>query len=377
MEVEKTQKITFKERTEIDGVPIDSASVLKVRIPLNMSFTISLGKQDFYEGVIVELKSGDTAGYGEGETIAQITGEDHNTLFFTSMGIISSLDGRKFDSLEGVSEFVDSYCYGNSAAKSAVEISVYDLISRSMGVAARRILGGGTSPRITSMTIPIGSVKENLDLLSRYQEGGAKIIKVKVGKDIDHDIERINRIAENLNSGVLFFADANQGYNLGRAIRIANILARNEAIFFEQPMPRNDFFGLKDLRKKSGLPVMLDESISSGSDVVNVLRIGAADMINVKLSKSGGIRNAIKVLTVAQAGGLEAMVGCMLESRLGIAASLAVANSLSNVKYTDLDGFTYLKEQPFDGGVDLRDGFNHLIEGYGFAAKLAISLLKA
>ena len=100
-------------------------------------------------------------------------------------------------------------------------------------------------------------------------------------------------------------------------------------------------------------------------------------MINVKLSKSGGIRNAIKVLTVAQAGGLEAMVGCMLESRLGIAASLAVANSLSNVRYTDLDGFTYLKEQPFDGGVDLRDGFNHLIEGYGFAAKLAISLLKA
>lgn len=376
MDVETVQKITFKERTEIDGILLDSVSVLKVRIPLNMTFAISLGSQDFYEGVIIELKSQGITGYGEGETVAQITGEDHNILFYTALGIISSMEGKKLDSIESASEFINSYCYGNSAAKSAVEMSIYDLISKWLKVPARSLLGGDAKPRMTSLTIPIGSVKENLELLYKYQKSGAKIIKVKVGKDIEHDTERITEIAKNLDSNVVFFADANQGYNLGRAIKMAEVLSRNGAVFFEQPMKRNDLFGLKDLRKKSGLPIMLDESISSSMDVVNAIRIGSADMINVKLSKSGGIRNAIKALTVAQAAGLDAMVGCMLESKLGIAASLTVANSLSNVKYTDLDGFTYLKEQPFDGGIDFKDGFDYPIVGHGFGAKPVSSLFR-
>ncbi len=92
-------------------------------------------------------------------------------------------------------------------------------------------------------------------------------------------------------------------------------------------------------------------------------------MINVKLSKSGGIHQAIKTLTVAQAAGIDAMVGCMLESKLGIAASLVVANSVNNVKFTDLDGFTYLSKQPFNGGLNFDKGKDELVNGEGFAVQ--------
>ena len=131
-----------------------------------------------------------------------------------------------------------------------------------------------------------------------------------------------------------------------------------------------DIASARELRHKSGIPIMLDESVFSPMDAMNVIRQGAADMINVKLSKSGGIHQAIKVLTVAQAAGVDAMVGCMLESKLGIAASLVIANSVNNVKFTDLDGFTYLSEQPFEGGVELKLGMDYLVPGPGFAVKL-------
>ena len=368
MQTEKYEEIKFKKRTEIDGIEIESAIVRKIRIPLNMTFSISLGSQEFYEGIFVGFRADGFSGYGEGETVAQITGEDPEVLFHTALGIVSLMDGQKFDGMEEASSFINSYCYGNTASKSAVEISLYDLISKAANLHLAKLLGGNMNPRRTSLTIPINSVRENLELLMRYQEYGAKIIKVKVGKDLESDLERVKEIASNLKNGVSFFADANQGYNLGRALKMANTLQKYEALFFEQPMPRNDLYGLKDLRNKSGLPIMLDETISSGTDVFNAVMVGAADMVNVKLSKSGGIRNAIKALTVAQSAGLEAMVGCMLESKLGIAASLAVANTLSNVKYTDLDGFTYLQKQPFEGGVEMKDGIDSLVKGIGLAA---------
>ncbi len=367
---EKIKEFGYKRQTLIYDIPLDGFRIHRIRIPLNMVFAISLGSQDFYEGTVIEILSGSTVGYGEAETIQQITGENPEVLYETVYGILSLMDGMKFQSVEEFSLFINSYCHGNSAAKSCVDIAVHDLIAKSYSIHITRLLGGSMEPRRTALTIPIGSVTGNISLLEKYIKMGAKIIKVKVGKDLDTDIERINAIAEHLGRGIKFFADANQGFNLSRAIKMANVLEKNGALFFEQPMPGNDMFALRDLRTKSSLPVMLDESIFTPADVINAIRIGAADMVNVKLSKSGGIRNAIKALSIAQAAGIEAMVGCMLESKLGIAASLAVANSVGNVKYTDLDGYTYLSEQPFDGGVEFKDGMNYPINGSGLAVKM-------
>ena len=370
MEIVNSFKFHYRTGTEIAGIGIDSCEVLRVKIPLNLVFEISLASQEFYDGIIVKLVSGDITGYGEAETIAEITGETPEVLFNISSSILMALNGRKVEGLEDFSEFLNNYCYGNTAAKSAIDIAFYDLLGKSLNVHVVKISGGSFKPRKTSLTIPISPKKESLKLLETYQNSGAKIIKVKIGNNLEKDIDRIKSIAGNIREDVSFFADANQGYNLNSAIKMAQVLNKYEAIFFEQPVNRFDLTSARELRHKSGIPIMLDESVFSPMDAMNVIRQGAADMINVKLSKSGGIHQAIKVLTVAQAAGVDAMVGCMLESKLGIAASLVAANSVNNVKFTDLDGFTYLSEQPFEGGVELKLGMDYLVAGPGFAVKL-------
>ncbi len=363
------KEIEFKQKPSLKGREITGATIYRLKIPLNMAFTISLGSTDFYDAVVVELRFSDIIGYGEAETVQQITGETPEVLFDVSAGILASMEGQSFGSVEDVSLFITSFCHGNNAAKSAVDMAFHDALGKMHGISVADLLGGSMRPRITSFTIPIGDVNENLKLLDRYQKAGARIIKVKVGKSATKDAERLTVIAGKLDDGVTFFADANQGYRLTDAVKISEILYRNEALFFEQPMIRNDLVAFRNLRRKAGIPIMLDESISSPKDVLDAVCADAADMVNVKLSKSGGIRNAIKTLVAAQAAGLDAMVGCMLESKLGIAASLAVANAVNNVKYTDLDGFTYLTEQPFDGGVELRTGTDYPVDGAGLAVK--------
>lgn len=363
------KEIEFKQKPSLKGREITGATIYRLKIPLNMAFTISLGSTDFYDAVVVELRFSDIIGYGEAETVQQITGETPEVLFDVSAGILASMEGQSFGSVEDVSLFITSFCHGNNAAKSAVDMAFHDALGKMHGISVADLLGGSMRPRITSFTIPIGDVNENLKLLDRYQKAGARIIKVKVGKSATKDAERLTVIAGKLDDGVTFFADANQGYRLTDAVKISEILYRNEALFFEQPMIRNDLVAFRNLRRKAGIPIMLDESISSPKDVLDAVCADAADMVNVKLSKSGGIRNAVKTLVAAQAAGLDAMVGCMLESKLGIAASLAVANAVNNVKYTDLDGFTYLTEQPFDGGVELRTGTDYPVDGAGLAVK--------
>ncbi len=358
MLLKNKSEIVYKKETEISGIKIEKINIYQLEIPLNIEFSISLGSQNFYEGIIIEMKTSKNTGYGEAETIQQITGETPNVLFNIAEDLIRSMEGKKFDSIEDASLFINSFCYGNSAAKSSVEMAIYELLAKEYNISLYRFLGGSLNPRLTSLTIPIGSVKQSLELLENYQKSGTKIIKIKIGKNLDDDMEKINKISENIESGVKFFADANQGYNLNQALKMSNLLYRKEALFIEQPLPRNFIYETSELRKKTELPVMLDESISTPYDIINAIRYNAADLINVKLSKSGGIRNAIKILNVAAAAGIDAMVGCMLESKLGIAASLAIANSTSNVKYTDLDGYTYLSEQPFEG-LDFKDGMNY------------------
>jgi len=361
----KMKKIGFK--SKIEDVNLIGATVYHLKIPLTETFTISLGKQDYYEGIIIELHSKNHVGYGEGATIEQITGEIPDAIFDNASHILSNMDKKNFDSSESFLDYVNKSMYGNPVAKDAIDIALHDLLGKIYGIPTVKMLGGSLREMPTSYTIPIDNVENNIKTLREYQRGNIKIIKVKVGIDPKLDAERITAIAENLKQGQSFYADANQGYNLNNAIKVGNILFKNGALFFEQPMERHNLNKLRELRQKVGIPIALDESISSPFDVINAILSESADIVNVKLTKSGGIRNAFKTLVTAQAYGIDAMVGCMLESKLGIAASLAVANSLKNVKYTDLDGFTFLSKQPFEGGIIYKNGSNKPVNKDGLA----------
>ena len=365
--IAEARKLDFK--TKIGDIELKGGAVYRLRIPLRETFAISLGKQDYYEGTVVELYSESYIGYGEGATIEQITGETPEVVFDNAVHILSSINGEFFDSVESFSDYVNKSMYGNPVAKNAIDIAVHDLMGKIYRIPVVKMLGGSMRERPTSMTIPIDSIENNIRLLSEYKKQNIKVIKIKVGKDPKLDAERIIAISENLDKDQSFYADANQGYNLKDAIKIGNLLYERGALFFEQPMDRHDLARLRELRQKTGIPIALDESINSPFDVINAIISESADIVNVKLTKSGGIRNAFKTLVTAQAYGIDAMVGCMVESKLGIAASLAVANSLKNVKYTDLDGFTFISKQPFEGGIIHENGTNRPLDEYGLAVR--------
>ncbi len=324
---------------KVGDVRLASAKIHLLRIPLRRPFVISLGTQPEYNGTIVELESDEHTGYGEGSTISQITGESPEGVAATARYLLNAQAGRRFSGLEDFSASVSAAIHANPTAKSAIDIAAHDLLGKSWGLHVVQMLGGGFLDLPTSLTISLGSVEDSLRQLTELQAEKCQIIKVKVGGNVEEDIRRVRAITEHL-ATERFYADANQGYSLRDALRLSAVLHECGAMFFEQPLDRHALDDLRALRKESGVPVMLDESIFSPGDVIDAVRREAADYVNVKLTKSGGVRNAMKTLITAQAYGIEAMVGCMVEGKLGTAAGLFVASSLGNVRFTDLDGYT-------------------------------------
>ena len=350
----------------IGDVNIRGAKVDLLQIPLTEPFRISLGTVYDYSGTILELKSDGPSGFGEGSTIQEITGEAPPAVYETVIDILLRVKGNRYAGLEDFLDDVYSSIYSSPTAKNAIDMATHDLLSKSYGIHTTTFLGGGLKQMPTSLTIGLGSVEENLKSLKRLKDVNARLIKVKVGKDVELDIKRIKAISENLD-GRPFFVDANQGYKLKDAVKVANVLGDTGGIFFEQPLGKHDLQNLRLLRMQSSVPIMLDESISEPMDVIDAILTESADMVNVKLTKSGGIRRAFKTLVTAQSYGIDSMVGCMIESKLGIAASLSLASSLSNVKYSDLDGFHTITKQPFEGGIEYKSGVNNPVKGTGLA----------
>ncbi|MDA8055536.1 MAG: dipeptide epimerase [Thermoplasmatales archaeon] len=360
------RKETIETDIKIGDTNVARANVVLLNVPLTEPFKISLGTVYDYSGTILELDSGNESGFGEGSTIQEITGEVPAAVYETVLQILKQLKGNRYLGVEEFLEDVYKSVYSSPTAKNAVDMAVHDLITKSIGIHLTNFLGGGLKSIPTSLTIGLGSVEESLRSLDELKKIKTRIVKVKVGKDAGLDIKRIRAISEHLD-GRDFYVDANQGYKLRDAYRVAQVLRDTGALFFEQPMDKHNLQDLRLLRRQSDIPIMLDESISEPFDVVNAILNESADLINVKLTKSGGIRKAFKTLVTAQSYGIDAMVGCMVESKLGIAASLSVASSLSNVKYTDLDGFHSISRQPFDGGLEYESGVNTPATGTGLA----------
>ncbi|MCW3977678.1 MAG: dipeptide epimerase, partial [Candidatus Bathyarchaeota archaeon] len=184
---------------------------------------------------------------------------------------------------------------------------------------------------------------------------GFRALKVKVGVDPEEDFERIREIREAVGSNVAVRIDANQGWTVHQAIEVLRKLERLNVEFVEQPVKADNIEGLAEVKKNSSIPVMADESIHSPEDALHIIRKDAADLINIKLMKSGGILKARKIAAVAEAANVPCMIGCMGESTIGITAGVHFAAGAKNVQYADLDSDILLKDRTvLDGGAKLK-----------------------
>lgn len=278
--------------------------------------------------------------------------------------VLAQIRGPIRNLLEGGAAFRHTYYHSKlretpgvgPSARAMVDIALFDLLARKAGLPLYQLLGGYRSRIPTSITIGIRPLKETLEQAGQFLKAGFKILKLKGGLDPEADIEKVYKLRESFGSGFVLRFDANQGYTPAQAIQFMKRTRKSGIEILEQPTHTKDPKGLRQVSREVPEPVMADESIKSLADAYHLTRKGMMDMVNIKLQKVGGIQEAAHINSVAKAGGLEVMIGCLDECALGISAGLHFALSRPNIQYADLDGHLDLLGDPFKNLFQLRDG---------------------
>ncbi|MBS0225123.1 MAG: dipeptide epimerase [Proteobacteria bacterium] len=325
-----------------------------LRIPLKTPFKTALRTVEQVEDVVFALETEDgRIGHGSAPATAAITGDTHGSIIDALRHHLGPrLAGCDVSRLNDLTATIQGALIGNSSAKAAAEIALHDLWGQLHGAPLYALLGGGEPRLETDITISVDTidkmVADSLDAIA----GGFTSLKVKVGKDMATDIERMRAVHDAVAGRAVLRLDANQGWTARDAIHAIRTLedagVRMELV--EQPVKAHDIDGLREVTANARTPVMADESAFGPREAVDLIRARAADIINIKLMKAGGISNALKMADIAAVLGAECMMGCMLESPIGVTAAAHVAVSRSaTITKIDLDGPSLCTHNPVHG----------------------------
>jgi L-alanine-DL-glutamate epimerase-like enolase superfamily enzyme len=325
-------------------------------------FGISYGTSDKSHNVLIELRYKDLVGLGEASP-ASYHSETPETVN-AALSVLNRADVLGDDpfAIAEVSRRMDKVVAGNASAKAGIEMALHDLAGQIANLPVYKMLGlSKLAQPITDFTIGIAA----LDMIEVKTEqaiaAGYKILKVKQGTDFDREIiKRVRKVAKDLPLRV----DANGGWTPKQAVEMSKFLAENNVQFIEQPLPK--FAHVDDFRfvkEHSSIPIFADESICKAIDVARLS--GAIDGVVVKLAKTGGLIEALRVIHTARAHGLQIMFGCMIESSIGVTAAVHLS---SLCDYLDLDGALLLASDPYEGAV-YEDGYLRLSDRPGLGVR--------
>ncbi len=351
---------------------ITDVKVSEVEIPLKQPFRISLGVIDVARIALVEIQTDEgISGYGEGATALLINGDILEGIKKGIEILGESIIGLNPMDIEKIYWSMDKTLARNPAAKAAIDIAIHDLIGKITNQPLYKLLGGYRDTFITDMTVGIEEPEKMAVKASEATRKGFDTIKTKVGINYKDDIERIKKIREAVGSDVKIRVDANQGWSVKEAINIIEKMAEYDVELVEQPVPAYDLEGLAEVTRNTSVPIMADESVFNAKDVLNIIRMRAADIVNIKIMKCGGLREAQKINALAEVAGMECMLGCMAEeSNIGITAAASLGAALKNITRGDLDATFFLSSLPVEGGVTIEGGKIILPDEPGLGLKL-------
>lgn len=337
------------------GMKITEIKLGILSVPLRVPFKTALRTVNSVEDVIVEIHT-DTGvvGYGEAPPTGAITGDTTGAIVGAIKDhIAKTLISRDVDDFEDLCIALQQCVVKNSSARAAADMALWDLYGQLYRIPVYKLMGGARKSIITDITISVNEPEEMVRDAKNAIERGYDCLKVKVGKEPEKDIARLSAIRSAVPKETCIRIDANQGWSPKEAVRILNGMQERglDIEFVEQPVKAHDFEGLKYVTEHSYVPVLADESVFSAEDALKIMQMRAADLVNIKLMKCGGLYNALKIASAAEVYGVECMIGCMLEAKISVNAAVHLACAKQIITKIDLDGPVLCREDPILGGA--------------------------
>ena len=326
-----------------------------ISVPLRTPFKTALRSVSSVEDVIVELHTDCGAvGYGEAPPTGAITGDTTGAIIGAIQDhIAKTILGRDVDEFEPLLQSVQKCIVGNTSAQAAVDMALWDLYGQLYNIPVYKLLGGARRNITTDITISVNDpetmAKDALSAVAR----GYNCLKMKVGISPELDVARLRAVRQAVGRDVVIRIDANQAWQPKQAVKLLNQMQDQglDIELVEQPVRAHDFEGLKYVTERSYVPVLADEAVFSPEDAMTIMKMGAADLINIKLMKCGGRYTALKIASAAQVSGGEGRTGCMLEAKISVNAAVHLGCARNIITKVDLDGPVLCSEDPILGGA--------------------------
>jgi L-alanine-DL-glutamate epimerase-like enolase superfamily enzyme len=356
---------------------VRSIDIFYFDIPLAQPFRISIGTMFAANDVLVRVET-DTGlvGWGEACPFPPITGETQETNIAVARNLRDLLAGKSALAIPSFLQNAGRLVKTNPSIVAAFDMALHDILGKAAGLPLFRLLGGEKAVIETDVTADLDTPTRMAERAKAFIAAGYGKIKVKVGQDPELDIARLTSIRTAVGDDCAISIDANQGWTVTQAVSALTAMAKFRIEFVEQPVAAGDIAGLREVRRRSPIPVMADEALFSPEDAVRLVRAEACDYFNIKLMKCGGLRNALKIAHIAESASIRAMVGCMLETRLALTAAAHLMSAEGNIVFADLDGNTFHTVDPVVGGMNVCGGTITLPEEPGLGADIDPAFLE-
>lgn len=356
---------------------ITGAALFPVRIPRRTPLALAYATRTACRAILVRLDTTEgISGWGEAVPVREVTGERFGDALDGLARAAARLTGTDPLDAEPLRAQLDRDLATLPSARCALDTALWDLRGKLLQQPLRRLLGGARESIPACVTLGIAGTAETV-VRARTRVGeGFGVLKLKVSGEPAAEAARVQAVRAAVGTSVDLIIDANQAYDTPRALALADAAAKAGVSLLEQPVPARDHAALAEVARRSPIPVCADEAVTSPTTLLRLLGMPGLTMVNVKLQKCGGPSAAAWMIRTAEAAGVSVMVGCMIESRVGIAGGLAVALGQVNVARADLDGAFDLEADPVTrGGPELRDGRQGLPDRPGLGVEVDEAVL--
>jgi L-alanine-DL-glutamate epimerase-like enolase superfamily enzyme len=336
---------------------------MKLKKKYTLVTSLGATSDDFVQNVLIRINTDEGIyGYGESSPFPPITGSTTDTSIQASKYIAKLVIGEDPTCIEENMKKINKTFIHESSTRSAFDMAMFDILGKIAKLPVYKLLGG--TNRMLKTDITIGhheTIEETLRYAKKHVESKFTELKIKTGRTGKTDYKHVKAIRDFVGEETTLKIDANQGWDYNSSLKNARMMESLNLLYFEQPLAAWNLDDMARLRTKINIPICADESVFNEFDAFKICKMGAADYLNIKLGKSGGIRTALSINAIAESYGSKCMIGCFGETRLGLTAATHLVLARPNIVFVDLDSALFLDDDPILEGMQYDNNVGELI----------------